>query len=265
MPRFEVGVALNTGQWGPGLPPARWSELREMAVAAVTSRIKVGTWVLSALHRNAGITAKAVETLDEISGGRFVFGLGSGHAGGQARAFGLPEDKIFARFEEALQVIVPLLREGHADFEGTWHAARDLVQAPQGPRPGRIPIMLGVHGPKGQRLAARYADIWSCYAEEKSDMSELGPRMATLDAACAEVGRDPATLARSAGIFVSPLESKPDPTGEQITGSPEHIADAIRPIRDGGYTQVELALTPPTVAAVEALAPVLELLRADEG
>jgi alkanesulfonate monooxygenase SsuD/methylene tetrahydromethanopterin reductase-like flavin-dependent oxidoreductase (luciferase family) len=119
--------------------------------------------------------------------------------------------------------------------------------------------------PKGQRLAAQYADIWSCYATEKSDMSELGPRMATVDAACAEVGRDPATLGRSAGIFVSPLDSKPDPTGEQITGSPERIADAIRPIRDGGYTQVELALTPPTVAGVEALAPVLELLRADEG
>jgi len=299
---FEVGVVLNTGQWVPELAQARWSELRAMAlraealgfdtvwtpdellwrptdpvplghwegvamagaVAAVTSRIKVGTWVMSALHRNAGITAKAVETLDEISGGRFVFGLGSGHAGSQAHAFGLPEDKVFGRFEEALRVIVPLLREGHADFEGTWHAARGLTQKPQGPRPGRIPIMIGVHGPKGQRLAAQYADIWSCYATEKSDMSELGPRMATLEAACAEVGRDPATLGRSAGIFVSPLEMTPDPTGEQITGSAEHIADVIRTFRDGGYTQVELALTPPTVAAVEALAPVLELLRADE-
>ncbi len=102
------------------------------AVAAVTSRIKVGTWVMSALHRNAGITAKAVETLDEISGGRFVLGLGAGHAEpGQAHAFGLPEEKIFARFEEALQVIVPLLREGRANFEGTWHVARDLAQLPR--------------------------------------------------------------------------------------------------------------------------------------
>ena len=302
MSRFEVGIVLNTGQWGPERTLARWSELREMAlraealgfdtvwtpdellwlpkdkppigfwegvamagaVAAVTSRIKVGTWVWSALHRNAGITAKAAETLDEISGGRFVFGLGSGHAGRQAHAFGLPEDKVFARFEEALQVIVPLLREGHADFEGTWHAAHGLVQLPQGPRPGRIPIMLGVHGPKGQRLAARYADIWSCYAEEKSDMSELGPRLATLEAACADVGRDPATIGRSAGVLVSPLESEPDPTGEQITGSAEQIADTIRTFREGGFTQIELLPTPTSVEAVEALAPVLELLRADE-
>jgi alkanesulfonate monooxygenase SsuD/methylene tetrahydromethanopterin reductase-like flavin-dependent oxidoreductase (luciferase family) len=249
-----------------GKPPQGWWECLAMtgAVAAATKNVKVGTWIMSALHHNPAIMAKAVETLDEISGGRFVFGLGSGHAGSQAHAFGLPEDKVFARFEEALRVIVPLLREGRADFEGTWHAARGLTQKPQGPRPGGIPIMIGVHGPKGQRLAAQYADIWSCYATEKSDMSELGPRMATLEAACAEVGRDPATLGRSAGIFVSPLDSKPDPTGEQITGSPERVANAIRAIRDGGYTQVELALTPPTVAGVEALAPVLELLRADE-
>src|SRR5215217_4555451 len=77
--------------------------------------------VMSALHRNAGIIAKTVETLDEISGGRFLFGLDAGHAWpGQAHAFGLPEDNIFGRFEEALEVIVPLLRSGRADFEGTW-------------------------------------------------------------------------------------------------------------------------------------------------
>ncbi len=303
MSRFEIGVVLNTGQWGPERTTAPWSELREMAlraealgfdtvwtpdellwlpkdkppigfwegvamagaVAAVTSRIKVGTWVMSALHRNAGITAKAVETLDEISGGRFVFGLGSGHAGSQAHAFGLPEVNVFARFEEALRVIVPLLREGRADVDGTWHSAHGLLQLPHGPRPGRIPIMLGVHGPKGQRLAAQYADIWSCYAEEKSDMSELGPRLATLDAACADVGRDPATIGRSAGVLVSPLASELDPTCEQITGSAEQIADTIRTFREGGFTQVELLPTPASVEAVDALAPVLELLRADEG
>src|SRR2546422_9922973 len=60
------------------------------AVAAATSRVKVGTWILSALHRNPAITAKAVETLDEISGGRFVFGLGFGAAGPPAAAFRLP-------------------------------------------------------------------------------------------------------------------------------------------------------------------------------
>ena len=106
------------------------------AVAAATSRIKVGTWILSALHRNPAITAKAVETFDEISGGRYVFGLGSGHAGSQAHAFGLPEDHVVGRFEEAIEIIVPLLRNGRADFEGTFHAARDLEHLTVGPRPG---------------------------------------------------------------------------------------------------------------------------------
>jgi alkanesulfonate monooxygenase SsuD/methylene tetrahydromethanopterin reductase-like flavin-dependent oxidoreductase (luciferase family) len=233
------------------------------AVAAVTSRIKVGTWVMSALHRNPGITAKAAETLDEIAAGRFVFGLGAGHAWpGQARAFGLPEDRIFDRFEDALEIIVPLLRGGHADHEGPWHAARDLRQVPQGPRPGRIPIMIGGIGPRGQRLAARYADLWSCYPDERSHVDEFGPRLATLDAVCAEVGRDPATLGRSAGVLVTPLDP-PDEAGAAIGGSTEEIADAIRTFRQAGYTQLEIILRPVTTPAIEALIPVLELLDAD--
>jgi len=151
MPRFEIGIVLPLTQYGPERITARWTEIRAIAlraeaagfdtvwtpdellwrwddrppmgawegvsvageVAAVTATVKVGTWVMSALHRNPGITAKAVETLDEISGGRFVFGLGAGHAWpGQARTFGLPEDHIFDRFDEAVEIIVPLLRRG---------------------------------------------------------------------------------------------------------------------------------------------------------
>ena len=300
MGAFEVGLVLTTGQVGPDRVTARWPDIAEIArraeaigfdtvwtpdellwrpddrppqgywdgiamagaVAAVTSRIKVGTWVISALHRNPGMVAKAAETLDEISGGRFVFGLGAGHVWpGQAHAFGLPEDHVFDRFEEALQVIVPLLRDGRASVEGRWHAARDLVQLPVGPRPGRIPIMIGGNGPRGQRAAARYADIWSCYAEERSHVDELGPRLATFEAACAEVGRNPATIGRSAGVSITPLEPAGD--GSAIAGSADAMADAIRTFRDAGYTQLELMLRPMTVAAVEALAPVVAAIRAD--
>jgi alkanesulfonate monooxygenase SsuD/methylene tetrahydromethanopterin reductase-like flavin-dependent oxidoreductase (luciferase family) len=148
MRSFEIGVVLPIMQFGPDRVTPRWPELRAMAlraeeigfdtlwtpdellwlaaegpprgvwdgvsmagaVAATTSRITVGTWVMSALHRNPGIIAKTVETLDEISGGRFLFGLGAGHEWpGQAHAFGLPEDHIFGRFDDALQIIVPLL------------------------------------------------------------------------------------------------------------------------------------------------------------
>ena len=151
-----------------------------------------------------GITAKAVETIDEISGGRFVFGLGSGHAGRQAHAFGLPEDHVYGRFEEALEIIVPAPSAGRADFEGTYHAARDLEQRPVGPRPGRIPIMIGAGGPKMLRLAVRHADIWSWYVQERSDLEEFGPRIAAFEAACVEAGRDPATIGKSAGVVIEP-------------------------------------------------------------
>lgn len=233
------------------------------AVAAVTSRARVGTWVLSALHRNPGITAKIAETLDELSAGRFVLGLGAGHAWpGQAHAFGLPDTEVWARFEEALQVIVPLLRDGRADFKGRFHAAHDLVQAPRGPRPGRIPLMLGGNGPKGRRLAVQLADIYSCYVEERASPDEVGPHLVSLDAICAELGRDPASIGRSVGVYVHPLE----PAGgrqSRLSGSTEEIADGIRAFRAAGYTQVELMYGPPTMAAVEALAPVVEAIRAD--
>lgn len=301
MHSLEIGVVLPLMQFGPDRQTARWSEVRDMAtrseaigfdtiwtpdellwqmeegpprgvwegvsmagaIAAVTSRTKVGTWVMSALHRNPGIIAKAAETLDEISGGRFVFGLGAGHEWpGQARAFGLPEDKIFGRFEEALQIIIPLLRGGHADFEGTWHAARDLPQQPVGPRPNRIPILIGGNGPRGQRAAARHADIYSCYVEQRAHVDELRPRLAALDAICTEIGRDPSTIGRSVGVMVNPME----PSGQRpdvISGSAEEIADAFRSLREAGFTQLEMMVHPGTIAAVEALAPVLDLVGAD--
>ena len=301
MASFEIGIVMPVMQFGPDRITPRWADIRAIAVradelgfdtiwtpdellwrsegapprgfwdgvsmagavAAVTSRATVGTWVMSALHRNAAIIAKTVETLDEISGGRFLFGLGAGHVWpGQANAFGLPEDNVFGRFEEALEVIIPLLRAGRADFEGTWHAARDLPHQPVGPRPGRIPILIGGNGPRGQRAAARYGDIYSCYIEERAEVAEVAPRLASLEAVCAEIGRDPATLGRSVGMYVDPTVA-PGVKANQLSGSSEEIADSIRTFREAGFTRLELMFNPGTMAALEALGPVLELVRAD--
>ena len=303
MRSLEIGLVLPMEEsWTDGATP-RWTEIRELAVraeeigfdtvwvpdellwrkadgetrgwwecvamagavAAATSRVKVGTWILSALHRNPGITAKAVETLDEISGGRFVFGLGSGHAGRQAHIFGLPEDHVFSRFEEAIEIIVPLLRTGHADFEGSFHAARDLEQRPVGPRPGHIPIMIGAKGPKMLGVAARHADIWSWYVEERSDLDEFGPKLAAFEMACVDIGRDPSTVGKSAGIIVEPTSftGAAEVLATPIRGPAEDIADGFRKFAAGGFTQLEVLLWPRTMAALEAMAPVLELLGAD--
>src|SRR4029078_5348041 len=114
------------------------------------------------------------------------------------------EDRAVARFEEPLNATLPLLRDGHADFEGTFHAARDLEHRPVGPRPGRIPILIGAKGPKMLKLAVHHADIWSWYVEERSDLTEFGPRLSAMLAACDEAGRDPATIGRPAGRSAGP-------------------------------------------------------------
>ena len=300
MREFELGVVVPVQQSGPERVTAHWPEIREFAlraeeigfdtiwtpdelvwfsdaapqgfwdgvsmagaIAAVTTRAKVGTWVMSALHRNPGIIAKTAETLDDISGGRFVFGLGAGHAWpGQARAFGLPDDRIFARFEEAIEIIVPLLREGHVTFDGTFHVARDLPQQPRGPRPGAIPLLIGGNGPKGQRAAVRHADIYSCYIEERASVDEVAPRLASLETICAERGRDPATIGRSVGVLVRPLEPAGFSPGA-LSGSAAQITDAVRAFRDAGFTQLELMAGPGTIETLDALAPVVEAIRAD--
>jgi alkanesulfonate monooxygenase SsuD/methylene tetrahydromethanopterin reductase-like flavin-dependent oxidoreductase (luciferase family) len=300
--RFELGAVMPLMQNGPDRFVPGWASLREQArsaeeigfdtiwtpdellwrgdddgpphgvwegiamagaVAAVTSEAKVGTWVMSALHRNPAIIAKAAETLDEISGGRFTFGLGAGHEWpGQAHAFGLPEDRIFARFEEALEIIIPLIRAGHVDYEGTFHAAHDLPQQPRGPRAGSMPILIGGNGPKGQRAAVRHADVYSCYIEQRPVVEEVAPRLESLEAICAELGRDPASIGRSVGVSVRPLEPAGARAGA-LTGSAEEIADAIRTFREAGFTQVELMYHPGTMEALEALAPVVEAINAD--
>jgi len=252
--------------WHSADDPARgfWDGISMAAAAsAVTSRIKIGSWVMSALHRNPGIIAKTVETLDEISGGRFVFGLGAGHAGpGQAHAFGLPEDRVADRFGEALQIIVPLMRGGRANFEGNFHSAHDLVQLPVGPRPNGIPLLIGAQKPRGMRLAAMNADIWSTYAEANSSLDEMTPRIESFKVVCDELGRDFGGFGRAAGLEVAPLDDGVKRDGV-ISGSPTQIADALRGFRDAGFTQVDLMVDPGSVAAYDALARVVEMLRAD--
>ena len=122
--------------------------------------------------------------------------------------------------------------------------------------------MIGAKGPKMLRLAALHADIWSWYVEERSDLAEFGPRLAALEAACLEVGRDPATIGKSAGIVVEPTSftGSESVLGTPIRGSAEQIADGLRAFGDAGFTNIELLVWPPTLAALDAMVPVLESL-----
>ena len=136
-----------------------WSLLA--ALAAETSRVALGPLVSCTPFRNPALLAKMASTVDEISGGRLVLGVGAGWAESEFQAFGVPFDHRVSRFEEAIQIIGPLLRNGHVDFDVTYYQARDCELRPPGPRPHGPPIMVGGSGPRMLSLTARYADAWN--------------------------------------------------------------------------------------------------------
>jgi alkanesulfonate monooxygenase SsuD/methylene tetrahydromethanopterin reductase-like flavin-dependent oxidoreductase (luciferase family) len=241
-----------------------WSLLA--ALAAVTSRVILGPLVACTAFRSPALLAKMADTVDEISGGRLIVGLGAGWGGREDRAFGVKSDHRVDRFEEALQIIVPLLRSGHVDFEGRYYQARDCELRPRGPRSGGPPIMIGAKGPRMLRLAATYADLWNAEGPLHRP-EEIIPLRAAGDAACAEVGRDPSTLGRSASVVVNlPLRQEQGGQRSQTRAeqpepaSPEEIAEILRGYAREGLEHVQLWLTPSTIAGLEWFKTVLDLL-----
>ena len=245
-------------EW-PG--PRGWWECLTMtgAVAASTSTVQVGTWVMSALHHNPGMVASAAETLDEISSGRFVLGLGAGHGGG-SEEYGYPADKTISRYAEALEIIVPLLRGQSVTFAGEFHRADGAEVSPRGPRPGQVPLMLGGHSPRTMRLAANHADTWSTYARTSSLPETFRSMTAQLDQICEGIGRDPASIGRSVGVFVEPGDTRAAEGigfGAAISGSTDQMAATLLDFADVGVTRVEIFPYPNTIDTLERLAPVL--------
>ncbi len=235
------------------------------AIAATTSTIGVGTWVLSALHRNPGLTAKIAETLDEISGGRFIFGLGSGHAARQAAAFGYPGDYTVSRYVEALSLITTLRGQGRASQDGEYHTAVDQVLTPRSPRIGGIPLMLGGHGPRTMRIAVENADIWSAFPTVSSQPEAFVGMLARLDAICKEAGRDPSSLGRSVGVAITPPGEKSIALfadEHPITGSTDDIVGALREFSEMGCTRIEVMAAGRPENVIAGLAPVLDEIRA---
>ncbi len=100
-------------------------------------------------------------TLDEVSNGCFILGIGTDWNQAEYDAFGIPFDHRAERFAEALQIIRPLLKEGHTHFEGTYYQAIDCEIAPRGPRADGPPLMVGSFGPQMMRRTAQYADMWN--------------------------------------------------------------------------------------------------------
>jgi alkanesulfonate monooxygenase SsuD/methylene tetrahydromethanopterin reductase-like flavin-dependent oxidoreductase (luciferase family) len=190
-------------------------------------------------------------------------GLGAGDHWSEFTRFGYPLDRPIGRFEEALRIIVPLLRDGHVDFAGEFHTARDVELVPRGRESGP-PILIGAlgSGPRMARLVAEYADLWNgWYTFDDTDpYPDLVAALDRMDAACSSRGRDPRSLGRTAGLSVA-FEGF-DAEGGSISGSDEEIAVALRRWADAGVEHLQVVTSPPGPAGVERLARVLELVDA---
>jgi len=229
-----------------------WSILAGLAEA--TKRVTLGTLVMCTAFRNPAVLAKMAATVDEMSQGRLLLGLGAGWHQPEFDAFGIPFDHLAGRFEEALKIIVPLLREGHVDFHGTYYQAPNCELRPREQRPGGPPILIGASRPRLLRLTATYADSWNtCWLGQPDPLAE---RRAKLEAACTEVGRDPASLDVTVGLLVAytPPGQTAEPTRKKLSGSPDDIAEALLAYERLGVAHVICSLNETSPEAIAWLA-----------
>ena len=234
------------------------------ALAEATERVELGTLVICNSFRNPALLAKMAVTLDEVSNGRFILGVGAGWNQPEYDAFGAPFDHLVDRFEEALQIIRPLLKEGRVDFKGTYYQATNCEILPPGPRADGPPLLIGSFGPRMMRLTAQYADLWNtAYLHRPASLNE--PR-AQLQAACADVGRDPVTLDVTALIALGypDLGDLPKVTETYLTGSEEDVAAVLRDYAQMGVTHLMFHVEPYTAEALSRLAASIKLYRQGE-
>jgi alkanesulfonate monooxygenase SsuD/methylene tetrahydromethanopterin reductase-like flavin-dependent oxidoreductase (luciferase family) len=235
------------------------------ALAEATKRVEIGTLILINAFRNPTIVAKMATTLDEVSHGRLILGLGAGYPGYNEvmyQAFGLPFDHQVDRLAEALQIVKPLLQEGRADFAGAYYSARNCEDTPRGPRSAGPPLLVGGIGPRMLKLSAQYADLWNTgYMGAPETFAEP---LAKIRATCREVGRDPATLGITAlvGLWFPDLQAnRPNIFDHTLTGTSSELAAAMRGYAALGVEQLMFHCEPYTPEARRRLTEALQLYR----
>jgi probable F420-dependent oxidoreductase len=260
-------VIPNNVQAEPAL--GRWECWTILAaLAAVTSRIELGTLVTCTNFRNPALLAKMADTVEEISDGRLILGLGAGYYEPEFRAFGFPFDHRIGRFEEALRIIHRLLRSGSIDFEGQYYQARNCELRPRGPRPTGPPILIGAQADRlrALRLTAQYADYWNMFIGTGDE--DFTAVHKAVDEACVKAGRDPATLHMTASAMIDLPGSEKSPVAVRAyrssralpAGTPEELGERLRALAAAGIGHVQLWLEPNTRAGIDAFLPVLDLL-----
>lgn len=229
------------------------------AVAAEIPGVQIGSLVACTGFRNPGVIAKMTESIDEISGGRFILGLGAGWHKPEYDQFGFPFDHRVSRFEDAISIIQPMLREGKADYQGRFYEANSAVNQPRGPRKTGAPILVGSSGDRMLGLIAKYADAWNTVWH--SDPAKVAALLPKVDAACEAAGRDPKSLIRTAGgnfAMKGCLKRRPDPVG----GSYDNMAKRLGEFRELGLSHFVCGLDPCTPDTIRAFGGVIKQLDA---
>jgi alkanesulfonate monooxygenase SsuD/methylene tetrahydromethanopterin reductase-like flavin-dependent oxidoreductase (luciferase family) len=259
-------------RWRERAPRGPWEAWAMLAgIAAATRRIELGPLVACTAFHNPAILAKRADTIDEISGGRLILGLGAGWNETEFRAFGIPFDHRIDRFEEAFAIIRGLLRDGAIDFDGRYYQARDCELLPRGPRAatGGPPLMIGSIGERMLRITTPHVDAWNAwYADTGNSPAGVAPLRDKVDAAAREAGRDPAAIERTVAVQVRMPGGTGRTMGDSdakqdvapLQGSPESMAAELKAYAREGIGHVQLVLDPITRDSIEGFAPVLALL-----
>lgn len=238
------------------------------ALAARTTRVELGPLVAATAFHQPAVLAKFAATVDEISGGRLILGLGAGWNATEFAAFGFPYAERVSRFEEAFTIIRTLLREGAIDFDGRFYQLHDCELLPRGPRPDGPPILIGSSGPRMLRITMAHAQSWNAwYTTYGNSPAGLAAQRELVDAACRDVGRDPAQVERTVAAFVRLPGAAHQRDFDRfsappIEGSPGQVAQVLRDFAAEGIGHVQLVIDPITPAGLTALAPILEALDA---
>jgi len=243
------------------------------AAAEATTRIEIGPFVACTGFRNPALLAKMADTLDEVSGGRVVLGLGSGVPARDDswRAFGFPAERHVSRYAESVEVTARLLREPSLTFDGVHVRTDGAVIVPRGPRPNGLPVWVAAFRERTAEVAARWGDAANVNTALRATEDVTAIR-ATMARACEAVGRDPATLAITGWSRLSlAADGTAVPRDGYLAGSPAEVGEQVRAFHDAGlahltfYVGVEDDPSPLPALTSEALgrfAPVLEAIRA---
>lgn len=253
-PAPDEQAGIRVGHW------ECWTLLA--ALAASTERVELGTIVTSTGFRNPALLANMADTVDSLSNGRLILGLGAGELKSEYTFHGFPWERRVGRLEEALQIMGPMLNDERVTLDGEFYQVSDAGLLPRGPRPDGLPIVVGMTagGPRMRRLAVQYADGWACsLVFQDSHAWNYAWRLDTVNETATKYERDPQSLARYVGTgLLKPGHPNMVPGQIPISGSPEEVAGELAEFRKLGVDHLAIYLQPNTEAGLEWLSEVLD-------